>query len=1046
MLTRGTGAYVALSEPATPPDPRAVAAGRAVALNLGDAVSRSWTSDDGLPSIVTLALAQGPDGIVWIGTEHGLARYDGRRFEVAIERVAVSALEVVGRDLWVATSEGLARVVDGAVSKGTDDETLHSAPLKSLASAGTSLFVGTPAGALVELQEGRVLRRWASAEGLPATAIARLLVVDDRVFVGGEHGLRIVDRASGIVAQAQGDLAHATITGLARDGASTLVTTFDHGLFRCTGARCEPVSLTGVDAGVHLGQPLVLGDDTLLVPTSTALAVVRSGAVVARHPAMAGSLACLTRDRDGSIWIGAGNDGRAGGLRVLRSRGVRTWLRGRDGRAILEQPDGSVLLATNSDGLFRRAPNGSEGPVALAVDKLQSVRSLQPDPSDPGAALVAGLGGALRLHADGTQEVLTTGALPSSRIRAVRRLDDGRLLLATQAGLLVGTEAGAFTAFAGAPSTWFALGLIPHGGRDAEWLVPTSDDGLWRIPHAGGAPARVELAPWVGSVGRPLVHASGHVVVPHDSGVCVLDAALAVEACFGVTQGFALKGHVGLVDDARGNLWLSHTGGVTVVAWSELLEAAARRSPPPTAFRTLRHLTTRDGLPSNGCNGGDANAVRLANGELVFACMGGFAVVDPARAVTDPRPPSVFVHEVDVDGARQTSALTEALPASTQRVTFAFGAPSFLGNEEAQRFRVKLEGFDRDWVEGDRAALRASYTNLPRGRALTFLVKASNHDGVWNEAPAAVRFTIAPKLYERLPVQLAALAAIAGLLTAAYKARTRALKERARVLEDLVAERTVALEGALRDLRDDLAEARRFQELTMATRAATPGLDLASRWLPASTVGGDLFLGEPRPRGYRLLLVDATGHGVQAALRTMVLKTAFDAISPEAETPGDLLTKLNAMLVASYGEFEAKTDAIAVDVVRNDDGELTLRVATAGSLSLALVHEGSVRELRVPGFALGVTAARTYTSLEAPFPPRAFVALVTDGVLEQTNGAREAFDWPRFEAACLASRGTADERAAAIASSWSDHRGDAPQLDDATILVLTHAPVASHSP
>lgn len=1028
-------AYVALSEPPAMSGGEDLGVALTVAERLGDAVTQTWTTDDGLPSIVTLALAQTQEGLLWAGTEHGLARFDGHGWRVVLDRVAVSALQLVGRDLWVGTSEGLARVVDGELVRGPHEGLLERRAVRALAAEGSRLYAGTTSGELLALEGARLARRWSAAEGLPAAAITRLLVVGDHIAVGTERGLRIVDSASGTVSVIEGPLANATITGLARDGGSFLIATFEHGLFRCAGSRCGPVGVEGVEVGAHLGQPLVLGDETLLLPSAAALLVVKRNTVVGRYPELAGSLLALFRDRDGTLWAGTGNDGRLGGLRSLRYRGLSVWLRGQDGRAILEARDGSTLLGTNAGGLFRRAATGVVTQVPLAIGELRSVRSLQADPAMPGATLVAGLGGALRIRDDGAQEVLTTGALPSSRIRAIRRLDDGRLVLATQAGVLVGQEGAAFSLLPGSPSTWFAVGLTRADAQS--WLVPTSEDGLWRVPSSGGTATRVALDPWTGAVGRPLVHASGRVVVPHDSGVCVLAPTLALEACFGVAQGFALKGHVGLVDDTRGSLWISHTGGLSVVAWTELFEAAGRRPRPERPLRTLRHFTTRDGLPSNGCNGGDANAMRLASGDLAFACMGGFAIVDPLRATTDPRPPSVFVYEVDVDGEHHREELTEPLPAATQRITFAFGAPSFLGNESGQRVQVKLEGFDRDWVEADRATMHASYTNLPRGRALRFFVKATNHDGVWNEAPAVVSFAITPRLYERLPVQLAVLAAAVGLATAGYKARTRTLEARATALEGLVNERTVALQSALRELRDDLAEARRFQELTMGTLPAVRGLDLASRWLPASTVGGDLYLTEVRPEGLRVLLVDATGHGVQAALRTMVLKTAFDSISKAAATPGDLLTKLNEMLVASYGEFEAKTDAIAVDLTRDEAGTLMLRLATAGSLSLALVHEGALRELRVPGFALGVTSGRTYATLEAPFPSGAAALLVTDGVLEQPNASGEAFEWPRFEHVALTANGSADARAQAIADAWSAHRGPATQTDDATILVVT---------
>src|SRR5215813_636181 len=41
---------------------------------------RSWTTRDGLPGHIVRAFAQDREGYLWVGTERGLARFDGFRF------------------------------------------------------------------------------------------------------------------------------------------------------------------------------------------------------------------------------------------------------------------------------------------------------------------------------------------------------------------------------------------------------------------------------------------------------------------------------------------------------------------------------------------------------------------------------------------------------------------------------------------------------------------------------------------------------------------------------------------------------------------------------------------------------------------------------------------------------------------------------------------------------------------------------------------------------------------------------------------------------
>src|SRR4051794_21434434 len=77
-------------------------------------VSRIWRTQDGLPENRIQAIAQTPDGYLWIGTSGGLARFDGVRFVVFAHFNTPAMTDdnirwlAVARDgsLWVATDGG----------------------------------------------------------------------------------------------------------------------------------------------------------------------------------------------------------------------------------------------------------------------------------------------------------------------------------------------------------------------------------------------------------------------------------------------------------------------------------------------------------------------------------------------------------------------------------------------------------------------------------------------------------------------------------------------------------------------------------------------------------------------------------------------------------------------------------------------------------------------------------------------------------------------------------------------------------------------------
>src|ERR1700691_2789661 len=86
------------------------------ALKLSQYVLDNWQIPQGLPQSSAQAIARTPDGYLWVGTQEGLARFDGVRFTVfdsgnepAIPNKHISVLFVdrAGR-LWIGTRSALA--------------------------------------------------------------------------------------------------------------------------------------------------------------------------------------------------------------------------------------------------------------------------------------------------------------------------------------------------------------------------------------------------------------------------------------------------------------------------------------------------------------------------------------------------------------------------------------------------------------------------------------------------------------------------------------------------------------------------------------------------------------------------------------------------------------------------------------------------------------------------------------------------------------------------------------------------------------------------
>jgi signal transduction histidine kinase len=243
-----------------------------------------------------------------------------------------------------------------------------------------------------------------------------------------------------------------------------------------------------------------------------------------------------------------------------------------------------------------------------------------------------------------------------------------------------------------------------------------------------------------------------------------------------------------LLSDRYGYLWMSSNKGVSRVAKQQLEAYSEGR---------LRSVTTNvysqsDGLKSKECNGGFQPAGWAAkDGRLFFPTMkGGLAIVDPGQLKTNPMPPPVDIERAAVDGVDFNPDRPFRANPGKGQLEFEFTALSLVAPEKI-RFKYKLEGFDRDWVEaGTRRA--AYYTNIAPGE-YRFTVIACNNNGVWNYRGASLPFKLSPHFYQT-PFFIAVCLAVTGAMSlAAYRLRINHLIANEKKLVHLVNERTQSL-------------------------------------------------------------------------------------------------------------------------------------------------------------------------------------------------------------------------------------------------------------
>ncbi len=497
----------------------------------------------------------------------------------------------------------------------------------------------------------------------------------------------------------------------------------------------------------------------------------------------------LCSDREGNLWVGT----RTGGLNRLRRRKLLSYsvpqgLTNDYTRSVAETPDGTLWVATTGGGLYRGGLQGFERfvPNALAQffahpESLLATRD---------GNLWCGAARGLLCWRDGRLISCFTNEtwVRSSAVTALCEDRQGGLWVGTSEGRLVHFDKEKFVELPHRVARGAVIGLAQEA--DGHLWVGSTAGGVKRIQLGSDIILSVtnlpspavrtlyldgESSAWIGTAGGGLCH--------------WLDGRL---TAFTTRQGLGADTIEQIVEDDSGYLWLGCSRGILRVRKSDLNDLAAGK----TTFLHPRSFGVNDGMPLEECSSGSfPTGIKTKSGMICFPTVKGLVLLDPHRQETNAPPPKVLLEEVLVNGqvlptttgprgspegdralGRGDSPQVRriSIPAGGRELELHYTGISF-GSPEKLRFRYKMEGLDRDWVEaGER---RTAYYHNLAPRHYLFRVLACNADGVWSEAPSALELTVRPYLWEttwfRVPAVIVALGLLAGTARLVERRRYR---------------------------------------------------------------------------------------------------------------------------------------------------------------------------------------------------------------------------------------------------------------------------------
>lgn len=777
-------------------------------------IQTSWTSESGLPQNSVHAIAQTSDGYLWLGTEEGLARFDGIHFTLysreLFDGLASDYIQALapGPDgtLWIGTDSGLSSYTpDTANPSGGSFRTLTrrdglaaNSIVALCVDRDGALWVGTPRG-LNRIVAGNI-ENWTTGHGLADPSI-RALTLDahGRLWVGTSNGLSRLDRNRFVSFTTRDGLPGNTVTSLAAAPNGSLwagtdthgIAEFRDGRFVLPSARLpwNEIDALLVDRDGNLWIAFDRHGIARLARGTLDLYGTAQGLPSDR------CTRALFQDREGSLWIGLLDSGvvqlRDGKFAVF---GKPEGLSGNYVGNILPAQDGSFWIGADSNGLNHLLPDGR-------TELWDHRRGL------PNQAVYS-----LALSRDGSIWVgYRTGLLARIHNDRVSVYTDRRAVGASLTALFEDRDGQLWVGFFGKGLARFDNGVFQHltlSGRTSD-IAQAPDGALWIATDGDGVERLLN------GVATRFTTANG---LPSDHIMCVFpdpDGSVWVGTASGglsrihgrriqswsVKQGLPASTIGSILEDNAGNLWMGSDNGIFHVSKQDLLDAAAQPGARlhPTLYGTADGLRSRETL-----YGSMPCAAKDRSGRLWFATIMGAAVIDPAHIPADAAAPPVWVESLTFDSRPMALRSGLRLGPGSGNLQVTFTAPSFVAPQHV-RFRYRLTGFDDNWTDaGSRRA--AWYTNLPPGR-YTFQVQAANSDGVWNNDGASLAFTLTPPL-ARTPLAWIAYSLLALLLAWGVVAfRTRHLTRRQQELTRIVAERTAQLEkekAALETARHEL--------------------------------------------------------------------------------------------------------------------------------------------------------------------------------------------------------------------------------------------------
>ena len=240
------------------------------------------------------------------------------------------------------------------------------------------------------------------------------------------------------------------------------------------------------------------------------------------------------------------------------------------------------------------------------------------------------------------------------------------------------------------------------------------------------------------------------------------------------------------------------------------------------------------------------------------------------------------------------------------------------------------------------------------------------------------------------------------------------------------------IEDQNNQITTDLKLASKLQQnLISKSSQVIEGVKITTIFEPMEHIGGDFFnlirLREPNLLG--IIIMDVTGHGVEAALITTMAKALLDTSGISKLHPPKLLSHLNSALC---NQTNNNFITAFYCIYNNDTKALTF--SNAGHPAPLLIRDGEIIPLKVKGRALAIDLDSKYDKVDFQCRSGDYILLYTDGLTETFNSEREPFEKPLLDYLQTCDTSNSQELTQSIYDKLKKHCGSSELEDDICIV------------